>query len=532
MCESVLDRQFNPFDRSLDMHVSRLRRKLDDAANLGDQIKTIRSVGYQLALPVRCCVAEGSGGLGDAQHIYQDFPLLLADRIPDPDRTIFILAHQFESNEIVYTSLFTMMETNARASVQAYEKGGCDALKAIPNTFYFEKPGIADQPAILFDPNGHALCQQVDMTNYAAAMTKMRKDGYLLGERHGAAYLEGLQVTDGHGQKYWYLVRGTYPTEVYIPYREILPRLLIGLIISVLVTFGITMVITRPIGSLREAARELANGNLRARAKWPKGNKTKRPGDELWGLVFDFNDMAERLESMVDAQMLLLRDVSHELRSPLARLSVALELAREEAQPGMEEQLDRIERETGRLNSLIGQLLSLSHLESTTRLPDKQTVCLKSLVSDLLPDMAYEAQRRNCAVKLTFPEGCRSKVVGNSELLGRAVENVIRNAISYTSEGTAVEIRVFDESRFGEHFAVVQVSDHGPGVPESSLRTIFRPFYRLDLSRQRSTGGYGVGLAITERAVRLHGGSVSARNAVEGGLIVEMRLPAEEAPAA
>jgi two-component system sensor histidine kinase CpxA len=330
-------------------------------------------------------------------------------------------------------------------------------------------------------------------------------------------------------------MRGAYPKEIYIPYREIMPRMLIGLIVSVLVTFGITMVITRPISSLREAARQLAAGNLRARAKWPKRQKKNpKSGDELWGLVYDFNEMADRLESLVDAQKLLLRDVSHELRSPLARLSVALELAREEAQPGMEAQLDRIERETGRLNSLIGQLLSLSHLESTTRLPDRLRVSLCDVVAELLPDMDYEAQRRNCAVSFLGPnqkdqqrEGS-SPVLGSPELLGRAVENVIRNAIAYTAEGTSVQIHLFEENRLGSHFAVLQVKDCGPGVPEAALKSIFRPFYRLDLSRQRSTGGYGVGLAITERAIRLHGGAVTARNSKEGGLIVEMRLPVAE----
>jgi len=449
--------------------------------------------------------------------------------------TIFILAHQFESNEVVYTSLFEMMETNARLSVQAYESGGCEALSRIPARFYFEKPGVADQPAILFDPGGKPLCQQVDSNLYAEELAKIRKDGFLLGERRGAGFLEGLEARNAQGQKYAYLVRGTYPKEVYIPYREILPRLLIGLIISVLVTFGITMVITRPIGSLREAAKQLAAGNLNARAKWPKGSRKSKSGDELWGLVYDFNDMADRLESLVDAQKLLLRDVSHELRSPLARLSVALELAREEAPSVMEEQLNRIERETGRLNSLIGQLLSLSHLESTTRLPDRLPVLLENLVGDLLPDMDYEAQRRNCSVRFLTRELAAGKgerrgvVMGSPELLARAVENVIRNAIAYTAEGTSVEIQLFDENRFGEPFAVLQVKDSGPGVPESALKSIFRPFYRLDLSRQRSTGGYGVGLAITERAVRLHGGMVCARNAVDGGLIVEMRLPLAEA---
>jgi two-component system sensor histidine kinase CpxA len=461
--------------------------------------------------------------------------------------TIFILARQFESNEVVYNSLFAMMETNARLSLDAYQTGGCTALNAVPSVFYIEKAGPSDLPAILFDPSGHALCQQVNDKLYAPQFEKMRKDGYLLGERHGPGFLEGVRVRAKNGDPYYYLVRGTFPTEIYIPYREILPRLLIGLIISVLVTFGITMVITRPIGSLREAARQLAAGNLRARAKWPKGRRNPKSSDELWGLVYDFNEMADRLESLVDAQMLLLRDVSHELRSPLARLSVALELAREEALPdpnaagpgagehGMDEQLDRIERETGRLNSLIGQLLSLSHLESTTRLPDPQPVSLHIVVNELLPDMEYEAQRRNCTVKLIRPDALPGEgevwstslgeVLGSPELLRRAVENVIRNAIAYTAEGTPVEIQIFDEIRAGARFRILQVKDHGTGVPEAALQSIFRPFYRLDLSRQRSTGGYGVGLAITERAVRLHGGAVTARNSAEGGLIVEMRLP-------
>lgn len=474
--------------------------------------------------------------------------------------TIFILSHEFESNEAVYTSTFAMMISNARMEMNAYEAGGCKAVASVPKVFPLEEHGKvseADLPAVLFDGDGKPLCDQLAAGQYAEQLTKIKKDGFLIAEREGSGYLQGIVVKDAQGRKFIYLMRGAYPKEIYIPYREILPRVLIGVIVSVFVTFGITMVITRPIGSLREAARQLAAGNLRARAKLPKGKPNQKTGDELWGLVYDFNEMADRMESLVDAQMLLLRDVSHELRSPLARLSVALELAREEAEsgksakvrPGLSDQLDRIERETERLNSLIGQLLSLSHLESSTRLPDRIRVSLHCLVADLLPDMDYEAQRRNCGVK--FLENGKSgtngqlsssqisggnvpgDVLGSPELLGRAVENVIRNAIAYTAEGTAVEIRLYEEIRLGSPFTVLQVRDHGPGVPEAALKSIFRPFYRLDLSRQRSTGGYGVGLAITERAVRLHGGSVTARNAVEGsGLIVEMRLPAAEATGA
>ena len=439
--------------------------------------------------------------------------------------TIFILRHQWESTEAVYMSMFAMLETNARQSLRAYETGGCAALEKVPGVFYIENREAYDQPAILLDPENRPLCGNEDTSTYASAIATIRKSGYMVPERHGRGYVEGVQVMGKNGAKYAYLMRATFPEKIYIPYWEILPRLVIELVISLLVTFFVTMFLTRPIRSLREAARQLAAGDLHARARWPRGKREPKRsgrGDELWGLVYDFNNMADRLASLVDAQKLLLRDVSHELRSPLARLSVALELAREEAQPGMEEQLDRIEREAGRLNALIGQLLSLSHLESTQRPPDTQRFSLGSLVAELLPDLEYEAQRRHCRV--TFDPAAQCELRGNRELIARAIENVVRNAITYTAEGTAVEIALSREERAGAPVAVLLVSDCGPGVPEAALEAIFRPFYRLDDSRQRATGGYGVGLAIAERTVRLHGGEVTAKNRPDGGLTVELRL--------
>lgn len=436
---------------------------------------------------------------------------------------IFISMRQFEATAAAYTSSFSLMETLAKLSATAYNSGGCAALQALPNRFILDEQGSLSEPAVLFDPDGKPLCQQVDKRLFAPAVAKIRKDGYLLGERHGAGYLQGIEVTDESGRKLFYLMRGAYPTKVYIPYREIFWRLLIGLIVSFLVTFGIAKLITRPIGRLREAARQLAAGDLSARAIWPKADRES--GDELRGLVHDFNVMAGRLESLVDSHKLLLRDVSHELRSPLARLSVALEWAREEAQPGIEDQLERMESETIRLNALIGQLLSLSHLDSTTNLPSKQNFSVANVVEQLLPDVDYEAKGRNCQVSFVNADSNGSEVSGNPELLGRAIENVIRNAIAYTAEGTSVEIELSHRVQAGKDLVVLQVKDRGPGVPEAALKSIFHPFYRLDGSRQRSTGGFGVGLAITERAVQLHGGDVVATNAAEGGLVVEMRLP-------
>ena len=440
--------------------------------------------------------------------------------------TIFISIRQFETAAVAYTSSFAMMETLARLSIEAYEAGGCAALKSIPNRFFLDKQGPDDEPAILLDPSNRPLCQQIDTGPFTPEIEEIRKDGYMLGERRRAGYLVGIEVKDARGQNFVYLERGTFPTKIPFPYREEIPRIVIGLVVSVLVTFGFTLLITRPIGSLREAARKLAAGDLSARAKSPNAKANNKNGDELRGLVYDFNMMAERLESLVDSHKLLLRDVSHELRSPLARLSVALEWAREDAQPGIEEQLERMESEVVRLNALIGQLLSLSHLESATALPASQRFSVARIVEELLPDMEYEARGRNCAVSFAAPDPAESEVSGNPELLGRAIENVVRNAIAYTAEGTSVEILLTHQNKMGRDFVILQVSDRGPGVPGEALKSIFHPFYRLDGSRQRSTGGFGVGLAITERAVRLHGGDVVASNAEVGGLIVEMRLPA------
>lgn len=458
--------------------------------------------------------------------------------------TLFFLMNDFRTTEAVYTSTFAQMESNARQSIRAYETGGCAALKAVPSVFPIDAPAPGDQPALLFDPQNHLLCQSIDPAPYARRVAGIRRYGYMVHGENSESYMQGVLADDAQGRHFVYILRGSYPRQIYIPYREMLPRLAISLVVSLIVTFVITLMMTRPIGLLRTAARELAQGNLRARVEWPRRGAAqvrdaRAEKDELRGLVLDFNEMAERLEQLVDAQKLLLRDVSHELRSPLARLSVALELAHEEADAAaaklngseteqscalLHEQLHRIGRETERLNDLIGQLLGLSSLESTRKLADTETVGLREIVSELLPDMEYEAQRRGCRVALDDCANLHPSVLGSHMLLKRAVENVIRNAIAYTSEGTTVTVSLRREDRMLGEMAVVAVQDCGPGVPEDQLQAIFRPFHRLDDARQRSTGGYGVGLAITERAIRLHGGEVHAKN-VPGGFAVELWLP-------
>jgi two-component system sensor histidine kinase CpxA len=202
---------------------------------------------------------------------------------------------------------------------------------------------------------------------------------------------------------------------------------------------------------------------------------------------------------------------------------VALELAREDAAPELGEHLARIEREAQKLNQLIGQLLTLSSMEARENTSTFKDVSLAEICEQILPDAEYEAQQRPCTVVLE--RECDCVVRGDRELIYRAIENVVRNAIRYTAPHTEVTIRVAESADDAKRFAMVEVNDRGPGIPEAELEHIFRPFYRVDQARSFATGGFGVGLAITERAVRLHGGMIQAMNRAEGGTSIQIRFP-------
>jgi two-component system sensor histidine kinase CpxA len=230
--------------------------------------------------------------------------------------------------------------------------------------------------------------------------------------------------------------------------------------------------------------------------------------------------MAEKIQTLVDSQQRLLGDISHELRSPLARLNVALELARQRSGAEATSALERIQREAEILNEMIGQLLALTRLESRTEEIRKTEFDLNALVSQIVQDAAFEARGRNRSAKLESPDRC--PIIGNEQLLRSAIENVIRNAVQYTAEATTVEVKLECSE---QHGAVITVRDHGAGVPESALSEIFRPFYRVDEARDREAGGVGLGLAIAERAVKLHKGTVEAANVATGGLVVTISFP-------
>jgi two-component system sensor histidine kinase CpxA len=298
-----------------------------------------------------------------------------------------------------------------------------------------------------------------------------------------------------------------------------LPLVLVALA-SGLVCFFLARYLTAPLGRLRRATERYASGDLDTRVAPTLG--TRR--DEVAELARAFDHMAQRLQELMISQRQLLSDVSHELRSPLARLQVALGLARQRSNGRADAEFDRIEREAERLNELIGQLLSLARLESGVTVAAREPVDLAELLASVAGDADFEARAHHRRVEI----GDMTPVTirGDARLLQSALENIVRNAARYTTEGTAVEISLEPDTGKPRAWRIT-VRDHGPGVPDDMLPRLFEPFVRVGDARDRASGGYGLGLAIAQRAVRLHGGDVWARNEPSGGLAVVVVIPAE-----
>ncbi len=286
-----------------------------------------------------------------------------------------------------------------------------------------------------------------------------------------------------------------------------------GLLASLGFSALLAWYLAKPIRELRGAFQRAAAGDLDVRVAPAMGRRR----DELADLGRDFDHMAGRLRDLMDAQRRLLHDVSHEIRSPLARLQAAIGLARQQPET-REASLDRIEREAQRLDEMVGELLTLSRLEAGMVNNQRERVDLAELVGMVVEDARYEAEAQGRRVE--FTDTGVAGVYCQPELLHRAIENVVRNGVKFSPQGGVVEVKA---GRVGADRAAVIVADRGPGVPEGDLEAIFVPFYRSE--RSAGTGGYGLGLAIAKRAVEAHGGSIHASNRASGGLAVTMSLP-------
>lgn len=290
---------------------------------------------------------------------------------------------------------------------------------------------------------------------------------------------------------------------------SIVPYYLWILVVVVGLGYALAVHLARPLRGLQRAVERFGQGDLSARIGSTRG-------DEIGELARAFDQMAERIETLMVAQRRFLQDVSHELRSPLARLALAVRLAR--SSDDRAASLDRVKKDVDRLARLVDELVQLTAAEGDPQTRNDEDVPLHDLLVALADDCALEAAAKGCRVSLR--QDRPMMMVGDRELIRRAVENVVRNAVRYAPEGTVIEI----DARASGGLATVTVRDYGVGVPEDSLAAIFDPFFRVGEDRSRSAGGVGLGLSIARRAVELHHGRITAHNA-SPGLRVTIELP-------
>ncbi|MEP6538231.1 MAG: ATP-binding protein [Bryobacteraceae bacterium] len=378
----------------------------------------------------------------------------------------------------------------------SFEAGGKAELKKTMDRIH----SVTQGESFITDSAGHDLLSGEDRSD----LTKYVEPTSIFPQVRRNRSIITRQSPDG---KYWYVLivnRGKWFTSFVRPEHALLI-----LAVLVFLCYAFARHLTKPVRQLQLAVDRFGRGDLTARVGLQRR-------DELGQLATTFDQMADRTQTLLAAERRLLLDISHELRSPLARLSVAVELAR--SGDDAESHLNRIQKEADRLNSLVGELLQVTRAEGDPSQRKLDPVRLDTLVEEVVDDCVIEAEARGCHVELKEKKSVT--LAGDAELLRRAVENVVRNAVRYSPAGTTVEVCV--NSTAGE--SAVTVRDFGPGVPDEALARIFDPFYRVGTDRNRNSGGVGLGLAIAKRAVELHKGRLWAVNAAPG-LMVKMEMP-------
>lgn len=407
----------------------------------------------------------------------------------------------------------------ANRAVGIFEKGGAVALRN-----HFEQMRKARFIYFyLLDEDGKEVLDQKPPQRAVQLATLAGKDTPFLPSYPGSDRFAAERVVGPSGREYIFFLIAPG-----VPVRDLVAALgfeaflgLAGvLLVAGLFCFWLARHITDPVVKLRTAASQIADGQLGTRV--PQSMQRRR--DEIGVLSQQFDRMAERIQSLLADHEWLLSTVSHELRSPLTRLSVAAALLRQCPEEEKLEYVDRIELETEHLNKLIAQLLTLSRIESGVDANSrKQTIDLTNLVQEVAADGDFEAHFRSCRVSVGSMDQCVT--TGIIDQIRTAIENVVRNAIRHTKVNSEVEITIKKRGIAPKGAAVVSVRDHGPGVADSDLEKIFQPFYRVAQSNGSDSDGVGLGLAITERIARTHGGAVRAVNAPSGGLLVELEFP-------
>lgn len=304
---------------------------------------------------------------------------------------------------------------------------------------------------------------------------------------------------------------------VQIPWAGLTIRLTIAIFISGLICYFLSVYLTQPLRSLRMAAKSIATGKLNTRVGHFKGHNR----DEIAELSGEFDRMAEQLENMVNSKERLLQDISHELRSPLARLQIAIELGRKKSSANAESDFSRMEEECRRLNTLIGEILEYARLDKSVNELYRTKVNLPELLEHIIHDANFEVGEKKA--KFINNLSLSDDLYLDERLIHRAIENILRNSLRYSPIDKQVFIIL--SLSIDKKLIYIDIEDNGPGVPEEQLEIIFSPFYRVDKSREKKTGGYGLGLSIAQQAVFLHDGYIQAHNRENGGLLVRISLP-------
>ncbi|MEO8371508.1 MAG: ATP-binding protein [Candidatus Solibacter sp.] len=380
-------------------------------------------------------------------------------------------------------------------ATSAYEIGGRPALQSFLNTLH----RVYDARGVLTDENGRDLLTNEDRSD----LIRRDKRRVLYQIFRTGDSTVARNSNDG---RYWFFF---IVPRAGVGSWFLQPEHLFVMAVAVGLCYWLALYLTRPVRKLQKAVERFGRGDLSARAQ-----SVRR--DELGQLARTFDQMAERMETLLAAERRLLLDISHELRSPLARLGVAIELAR--SGDDTDAALNRIQKESDRLNSLVSQLLQVTRAEGDPASLHRDPVRLDQLVQQLVDDSRIEAEAHGCRVQYQSAEPVT--IAGDPELLRRAVENALRNAIRYAPRDTAVDVALIRQSTT----ATVEIRDCGPGVPENALPRIFDPFYRVETDRNRVSGGIGLGLSIARRAVELHKGRIRAENA-NPGLRIALEFP-------
>ncbi len=345
---------------------------------------------------------------------------------------------------------------------------------------------------------------------------------YQLGELTGGLiknknYLVSSEIMTLKGNLYRLIAITKTPIshQILVPWFEVLNEMLFAIFLSGGICYFLSHYLTKPIADLRKAAKKISCGQLETRLS---KDLLKRK-DEIGCLSQEFNNMAQRIDLLISTKERLLQDISHELRSPLARLQIAVALCQTKVSKDGQQDIERMELEITRLDQLIGKILSLAKLQDPYKKLYLKPTNLIEIIDILIHDANYEYKDKNINIIFNHSKSC---VVNVDELLiHSALENILRNALRYTPEKSQLTISL----NSANGMITYEVCDQGEGVPKLDLESIFKPFYRVDSARPTSTGGYGIGLALTKKAIELHKGTIVAKNIKPKGLSIKFSIP-------